>query len=437
MTHRVARTPDRVVEIPSIARVEGEGALHLKVHGDEIVDLRLEIYEPPRFFEAFLAGRHFSEVPDIVPRICGICPVAYQMSAIHALESLFGVTVPDGVRELRRMLYLAEWIESHMLHVHLLAAPDFLGYESAVTMASGERPALERGLALKRLGNDLMAAIGGREIHPVSPLVGGFSKAPRPSQLVDFLPRLERAGREILDVAGWVAGFEVPRFDRPAELVALRHPDEYPVNEGVVRSTDGREFDAGAFEHTVEEVHVEHSNALHAVFSDTRTPYFVGPLARANLNADHLSPTAVEAARILTFTTPRVDPFASMAARVIETAVAIDGCRRLIEAYVPPDPPRVTVEPRAGRGTWITEAPRGILYHRYDVDSDGVILAAKIVPPTSQNLRHMEADLRAFIPGVLDRPDDELARLCEMVVRNYDPCISCATHFLRLEVERW
>jgi coenzyme F420-reducing hydrogenase alpha subunit len=437
MTHRVAKTPDRVVEIPSIARVEGEGALHLKVRGGEIVDLRLEIYEPPRFFEAFLAGRHFSEVPDIVPRICGICPVAYQMSAIHALEALFGVTVPEGVRELRRLLYMAEWIESHMLHVHLLAAPDFLGFESAVTMAVAERPALERGLSLKRLGNDLMAAIGGREIHPVSPVVGGFSKAAPRSALTTFLPRLEAARAEILRVAEWVAGFDVPRFERPAELVAMWHPEEYPINEGVVRSTEGRELAAADFEQAVEELHVEHSNALHAVFADTRTPYFVGPLARANLNAERLTPTALDAAAILRFATPRTDPFASMAARVVETALAIDECTRLIEAYVPPDPPRAVVTPRAGRGTWITEAPRGILYHRYDVDAEGMILAAKIVPPTSQNLRHMEADLRAFVPGVLDRPDEELARLCEMVVRNYDPCISCATHFLRLEVERW
>jgi sulfhydrogenase subunit alpha len=436
MTHRVSTTPNRVVEIPSIARVEGEGALHLKLHDDEIVDLRLEIYEPPRFFEAFLAGRHFSEVPDIVPRICGICPVAYQMSAAGALEAAFGVEPPDGVRELRRLLYLAEWIESHMLHVHLLAAPDFLGYESAVTMAATERDALERGLSLKRLGNDLMAVIGGREIHPVSPVVGGFSKAPRPNDLAAFLPRLVEARAQILLVADWIAGFDVPSFPRPAELVGLWHPDEYPITDGVVRSTEGREFGADAFEGVIEEIHVEHSNALHAVFSDTGEPYFVGPLARVNLNADRLTPTAAEVASRTGLAIPQVDPFASMAARVAETAVAIDECIRLIETYRPPEPPRAEVRPRAGRGAWITEAPRGILYHRYDVAEDGTILEAKIVPPTSQNLRHMERDLRLFVPEVLDRPDEDLARHCEMVVRNYDPCISCATHFLRLEVER-
>ena len=236
-------------------------------------------------------------------------------------------------------------------------------------------------------------------------------------------------------MADWIAGFDVPDFPRPAELVGLWHPDEYPINEGPVRSTEGREFPASAFEDTVREVHVEHSNALHAVFADTGTPYFVGPLARVNLNAAHLSPTAVEAARRTGLVVPQVDPFASMAARVVETGVAIDECIRLIEGYRQPDTPHADVRPTAGRGAWVTEAPRGILYHRYDVAADGTILSARIVPPTSQNLRHMEADLRQFIPGVLDEPDEELVRLCEMVVRNYDPCISCATHFLRLEVE--
>jgi sulfhydrogenase subunit alpha len=435
MTHRVAETPNRIVEIPMIARVEGEGALHLKVRGSDILDLRLEIYEPPRFFEAFLAGRHFSEVPDIVPRICGICPVAYQMSAVHGLERLFGVQVPEGVRALRRLLYFAEWIESHMLHVHLLAAPDFLGYESAIDMAKLERPALERGLRLKRLGNDIMAAIGGREIHPVSPRVGGFSRAPSPRELNDFVPRLEDAAEEILHVADWVASFIMPALPRPAELVSLVHPDEYPINEGDVTTSSGRTFSAAEFEETIEEVQVEHSNALHARFVGGG-PYFVGPLARVNLNAEHLTPLGREAAARVGLSLPTEDPFASIAARVAETAVAIEESLRLIREYRRPEPSAVSVTPKAGRATWITEAPRGILYHRYDVDDDGTILAAKIVPPTSQNLRHIEEDLRLFVPSVLDRSDEELTRLCEMVVRNYDPCISCATHFLTLDMER-
>ncbi len=440
MTHTVARTPNRVVEIPSIARVEGEGALHLKLSGSRILDLRLEIYEPPRFFESFLVGRRYDEVPDIVPRICGICPVAYQMSAVHGIERLFETDVPAGTRELRRLLYCGEWIESHMLHVHLLAAPDYLGCESAITMAATEREALERGLAIKRLGNDLMAAIGGREIHPVSPRVGGFSKAPATRELRSFLPRLEEALSRTEEVAAWVAGFDPPAFARPAELVGLWHPDEYPMNEGAVRSTQGREFPAERFEDVVEELHVPHSNALHARFRDGGTfgggSYVVGPLARVNLNAGTLTPVARALATRLGLTVPQADPFWSTAARVVETALAVEEAIRLIRDYEQPAPPAADVRPRAGRATWVTEAPRGILYHRYDLDDEGIVREARIVPPTSQNLRHMEDDLRAFLPSALDRDDDELGRLAEMIVRTYDPCISCATHFLTLEVQR-
>ena len=436
MTHKVDRTPNRLIEVPAIARVEGEGALHLGLRGDEIVDLRLEIYEPPRFFEAFLAGRHFSEVPDIVPRICGICPVAYQMSAVHALEELFEVEVPQGTRELRRMLYCAEWIESHMLHVHLLAAPDLLGYDSAIEMAQRERAAVERGLRIKRLGNDLLATIGGREIHPVSPRVGGFSRAPRPRDLRALAGRMHDAVAEIREVADWAAGLPTPSFSPGTEMLAMVHPAEYPMNEGALASTEGRSFDARTFEDTVEEIHVEHSNALHARFTGGGS-YMVGPLARLNLNRERLTPVAAELAARLGVDGGAVrDRFASMAARVVETALALEESARLIDAYEPPEPPMADVRPRAGRGAWVTEAPRGILFHRYDVEADGTILEAKIVPPTSQNLRHMEEDLRAFIPSVVHQPDPQLALSCEMLVRTYDPCISCATHFLRLDVRR-
>ncbi|HEX9124533.1 MAG TPA: Ni/Fe hydrogenase subunit alpha [Actinomycetota bacterium] len=429
MTHRS-------VEVPVIARVEGEGALHVKVDDGDITDLRLEIYEPPRFFEAFLAGRHYSEVPDITARICGICPVAYQMSAAHGLERLFEVQLPPGTDELRRILYCGEWIESHVLHIFLLAAPDFLGFDNAIEMAKVHPDAVKTALSLKRIGNDLMAVIGGREIHPVSPRVGGFSKAPRRRDLEAFLPRLEDAVAAMPGISDLVAGLPRPAFPRAAEMVSMVHPDEYPMNLGDLASTSGRTFDAGSFEEISREIHVEHSNALHSVMIDTGTPYFVGPLARVNLNHERLTPVARECMERLGLQPPEPDPFYSMAARVVEVALAFEEAIRLIRDYQPPEPPMAEVTPRAGRATWVTEAPRGSLYHRYDVNEDGTIREAKIVPPTSQNLRHMEEDLRGFLPGVLDRPDEELTRLAEMVVRNYDPCISCATHFLRLEIER-
>jgi len=423
------------VDVPSLARVEGDGALHIKVQGDEIVDLRLEIFEPPRFFEAFLAGRHFSEVPDIVARICGICPVAYQMSAVHGMEELFGIEVPTGTRDLRRLLYMAEWIESHMLHVHLLAAPDYLGFDSAIEMAKQDRPAVERGLRLKRLGNDLMAVIGGREIHPISPRVGGFSKAPALKELRAFLPRLEDAAVDIMSVAEWVGGIPRPAFERPALMLALVHPDEYPINEGRVGSTEGKEFPAAEFEGKIEEVQVPHSNALHARLRGGGS-YFVGPLARATLNRDRIGSLGRAAAELCGLRLPETDQFAAMAARVTETAEAIDQAFSIIKNYVEPQPSQAEVTPRAGTAAWITEAPRGMLYHRYEIDERGIITEAKIIPPTSQNLRHIEDDLRGYLPHILDRSEGDLAKLCETVVRNYDPCISCATHFLTVDLDR-
>ncbi|HSD48645.1 MAG TPA: Ni/Fe hydrogenase subunit alpha [Actinomycetota bacterium] len=429
MTHRS-------VEVPVIARVEGEGALHVAVDDGQITDLRLEIYEPPRFFEAFLQGRHYDEVPDIVPRICGICPVAYQMSAIHGLERLFGVEVPEGTHDLRRLLYCGEWIESHVLHIFLLAAPDFLGFANAIEMATEHPDLVKTALEIKRIGNDLMAAIGGREIHPVSPRVGGFSRAPRRRDLDPFLPRLEWALERMPGIADFVASLDAPAFPRPAEMVSMVHDAEYPMNVGGMASTSGRAWDSVTYEQVTHELHVEHSNALHSVMADTGTPYFCGPLARVNLNAGRLTPVARECAERAGLRVPEPDPFFSMAARVAETALAIEESIRIIRSYAPPDRSMAEVTPRAGRATWTTEAPRGTLYHRYDVDAYGTVVEAKIVPPTSQNLRHMEEDLRAFLPKVLDRPDRELERLCEMVVRNYDPCISCATHFLSLDIER-
>jgi coenzyme F420-reducing hydrogenase alpha subunit len=426
----------RQVEVPVIARVEGEGALHVTVEDGQILDLRLEIYEPPRYFEAFLQGRHFSEVPDIVPRICGICPVAYQMSAIHGLEELFGVQVPEGTHELRRLLYCGEWIESHILHIFLLAAPDFMGLHSAIEMAKEHPDVVKTVLGIKRVGNDIMEKVGGREIHPVSPRVGGFSRAARRRELDPLLPRLEWALEQMLPIAGFVASLPSPALPREVELVTMVHPTEYPMNEGEMASSTGRRWTFAEYESVTQEVHVEHSNALHSVMADTQTPYHTGPLARINLNPDTLTPVAKEVMARTGLTLPDGDPFSSMAARLVESTLAIEEAIRIIRDYTPPDPPMAEVVPRAGRAMWATEAPRGTLYHRYDVAEDGTILEAKIVPPTSQNLRHMEEDLRTFLPGVLDEPDEDLTRLCEMVVRNYDPCISCATHFLSLDITR-
>ncbi len=424
----------RSIKVGALARVEGEGGLLIKLRGDQVSAVQLRIYEPPRFFEAFLRGRRFDEAPDLTARICGICPVAYQMSAVQALEQLLGVDVGDALRDLRRLLYCGEWIESHVLHVAMLHAPDFLGYESAIHMARDHPALVESALRLKKVGNELVAAVGGREIHPVNVRVGGFWRLPAKAELRALQPRLAWARDEALSLTRAVAAFPFPEFERDYEFVALRHAREYPMCDGRLASSAGYDFAVDEFEERVQEEHVAHSNALHASLRG-RGPYHVGPLARFALNAERLPSVAREAARQAGLDGPCRNPFKSIVVRAVETVFACDEALRLIAAYEPPERPCVEVVPRAGRGCGCSEAPRGILYHRYELDDEGLIRAARIVPPTSQNQKTIEDDLLSFVPGRLHLPESELQWRCEQAVRNYDPCISCATHFLKLRLE--
>jgi coenzyme F420-reducing hydrogenase alpha subunit len=424
----------RTINVNYLARVEGEGALHLTVEGGKVTDLRLQIFEPPRFFEAFLRGREAREVPDLTARICGICPVAYQMSAVHALERAFDVAVDPRVRALRRLYYCGEWIESHALHIHMLAAPDFLGCESAVTLARRDRAAVERGLRMKQTGNAIIRLLGGRSVHPVGACVGGFTCAPRPNELRALRQPLRRLRDDALDCVRWVSGFDLPDRDADIEFVALRHPDEYPMNEGRIVSSRGLDCDQEAFEAHFEEFQVPHSNALHARIVG-RGPYCVGPLARVNLNFDRLGAAVTAVARETGIAWPNANTYTSIVARALEILYAAEEAARIVDAYDPPPVPATPFAVRAGRGCAATEAPRGLLYHAYETDACGLITAARLVPPTSQNQAQIEAELRAAAPALLQRSRAEATRTCETMIRNYDPCISCATHFLRLSVD--
>jgi sulfhydrogenase subunit alpha len=428
-----SKAKTRTIHVGALTRVEGEGALHLTVEGGRLADLRFEIFEPPRFFEALLRGRHASEAPDISARICGICPVAYQMSAVHAFERLFHVPVDPAVRSLRRLYYCGEWIESHALHVHMLAAPDFLGCESVLTLAEKERAAVERGLRLKKAGNAIIRLLGGRSVHPVGACIGGFTRVPRPAELAPLRADLARARDDAVACVRWVAGFDLPDRQLDIEFVSLRHPGEYPMNEGRVVSSKGIDCAQEEFDDWFEEHQVPHSNALHAKVKG-RGPYFVGPLARVNLNFDQLGNAVTGLARDTRVPWPNSNPSTSIIARALEILYAIDEALRIIDAYEPPGAPAAAFTPRAGIGRAITEAPRGCLYHVYETDDRGVIHAARIVPPTSQNQAQMEADLRELVPAILRRPRTEATHLCETAIRNYDPCISCATHFLHLDI---
>jgi sulfhydrogenase subunit alpha len=424
------------ISVGMLARVEGEGALHVSVRGGEVDEVRLEIFEPPRFFEAMLRDRPLADAPDLTARICGICPIAYQLSACAAVEAALGVEVDERIRALRRLTYCGEWLESHALHAFMLHAPDFLGYEGALEMArDGHAAVVERALRIKRAGNDVLRVIGGRAVHPINLRVGGFYRAPTRDELRPLVETLEAARDDLVEAVAWTSTLEFPRRELDVEMVSLAADGEYPIERGRLVSSAGLDIGADEFaEHFVEE-HVPHSTALHARLRKRGT-YLVGPLARYSLHADRLSPVAREAAEAAGLGPVCRNPFKSIVVRCVEMLHAADEALRLIAGYEPPDPPATPIEATAGVGAGWTEAPRGMLWHRYELRDDGRIAAARIVPPTSQNQAGIEEDLRGLVQANLALSDDDLQWRCEQAVRNYDPCISCSTHFLRLDIDR-
>ncbi len=425
----------RTIKTDYLARIEGEAKFKVVVRDGAVKSAEFSVFEPPRFFEALLRGRAFAEAPDITSRICGICPIAYQMSAVHAIESALGVTVGGPLRELRRLIYCGEWIESHTLHVYMLHAPDFLGFPSALEMARVHGETVKRGLALKKAGNDIVTLLGGREIHPINVRVGGFYRVPRRRELAPLGEALERARDIARETVHWTAKLDFPALERDYEFVSLRHRDEYPFNEGRIVSSRGIDISSADYAQHFEEVHVERSTALQSRIVG-RGAYLTGPLARYSLNHDRLPAAVREAAKAAGLGATCTNPYRSIVVRAVETLYACEEALRIIADYQEPDRPAVAVEPHAGIGCAATEAPRGMLWHRYRLTADGAIAEARIVPPTSQNQPSIEEDLRACVAQSLDLDDAALRLRCEQTIRNFDPCISCSTHFLRLEIDR-
>ena len=426
-------TESRTIRVGALTRVEGEGALHVELRNGVPERVELNIYEPPRFFEAFLRGRAHTEPPDITARICGICPVAYQTSACNALEDACGVTLDPQVVALRRLLYCGEWIHSHALHIYMLHAPDFLGEPDVIAVAKKHRAAVERGLALKKAGNRLMELVGGRSIHPINVRLGGFYSVPTKADLTPMAEQLRAALDDALATVAWVAGFDFPDLTVDHELLALTG-ERYPIENGRIARSVGEPFDIAEFSDHVRETQVPHSTALHATLDGRR--HLTGPLARYSLNHALLSPVAREAATAAGLGSECRNPFRSIVVRAVETVYAVDEALRIIEAYERPARPFVDVPARPGVGHGVSEAPRGLLYHRYEIGQDGLIASAVIVPPTAQNQAAIEDDLTRVVVAGADLDDAELTSMCERAIRNHDPCISCATHFLTLTVER-
>lgn len=423
------------IEIPIITRVEGEGALELQIAQGKISSLKLQIYEPPRLFEKFLEKRHFTEVLDFVARICGICPVAYQMSATHAIEDCFGVYPDEWVQAMRRLFYCGEWLESHSMHIHFLAIPDFFGYSSALEMAKDYPHEIKRGLQIQHVGNSIISLLGARSVHPVGACVGGFFHAPSLSSCQTLLSQIEESIELARALIHWVDSINLPELSHKFTCVSLRHPSEYPMNGGKIFANNGLNIDSKDFTDYFQEFQVPYSTALHCKLQGEA--YLVGPLARLNNNYDRLPHEITDLLPTLNTQFPSYNMCHSMLARSIEIYYCLLEARRILKNYHYPMVPKVEVTPRAGIGFGCTEAPRGMLWHSYQFDDRGFVKEARIVPPTSQNQARIEQDLRYSLENYgLDKSESDLRAYSEMLIRNYDPCISCSTHFLDLRVER-
>lgn len=423
------------LNVPVLTRVEGEGALHLTIEKGRIRHLRLAIFEPPRLFEKFLEGRSYTELPDLVARVCGICPVAYQLSAADAVESLFGVDPGPWVRAMRTLIYCGEWIESHCLHIHLLAAPDFLGYPDALTMARDHPEVLRRGLRLQGLGNRIIELLGGRSVHPVGVRIGGFHHAPALREAKNLLELLKNALPDARSLLQWALSLAMPPRNQNFVSMACLTPGHYPLLGERLYTSDQRNWAKSDFEQHIREHQEPDSTALFSLLEGQ--PYLVGPLARFNLAGDSLSAAIRAPLKQAGIDGTTNNPFHSLAIRAAEVNHAMETAVQLLENYRLPSQPWVPVTPRAGVGFGCTEAPRGSLWHRFEFDDQGLILKARLVPPTSQNQARIQQDLKQSLEAYgLDHEDQSLQLHCEQVIRNYDPCISCATHFLRLTTQR-
>lgn len=431
----MTKKASRIIKVDALSRVEGEGALDLHIRDGQIKDLKFRIFEPPRFFEALLRGRDFSEAPDITSRICGICPIAYLLGASRAMEDALGVEVTGPLADMRRLIYCGEWIESHVLHAAMLHAPDFLGLDDALQIAKVNPELVKTALKIKKLGNEILDVVGGRAVHPVNLKVGGFYKVPRKDTVRGLIEPLKWAIDASRDLAVTFGKFDFPDFDYDYTCVSLKHPDHYAIEDGRIVSNRGLDIPVQDFSDHFLEEHVAHSNALHGMMKDGMA-YLVGPLARYNNNFDQLSKTAKATAKDAGLGAVCSNPFQSIVVRMVETVYACEEALRIAKIYEEPDASCVNLSPQAGTGHGCTEAPRGICYHRYSLDDVGLITHATIIPPTAQNQKQIEADLRGVVERNMELDDEKLKWRCEQTIRNYDPCISCATHFLKLSVKR-
>jgi sulfhydrogenase subunit alpha len=418
---------EKTIKVDYIARVEGQGAINIYINKDKkIENLQFKIFEPPRFFESFLIGRKYDEVMELASRICGICPVAHQITALRAIENAMGIEPSDQTKDIRKLAAISAHIQSNVLSMYFLSLPDLMGYESTIAMAKDHMDIVKRALELKKLGNDITDIIGGRSVHPVTMLVDGFSSLPDKNKLQTIKKRLVNAKKESYKTVDLFANIRIPDFVRKCEHVAISDPKYYAINEGRLKSSEGLDIDEMNYREHIYEKQKPYSTALHS-FLKNRDSFMVGPLPRVNLNFDQLSSDAKNAAKSSGVKFPNYNPFVSHLARAIELVHDIDESIEIIDRLKPKEEKR-SITCKSGFGAAITEAPRGSLYHSYTLDNNGIVKKADIVPPTSHNAYNIEKDMNEFVQTIINESIEDITLKCEMLVRAYDPCISCSVH---------
>jgi sulfhydrogenase subunit alpha len=415
------------VNVHHLTRVEGHGNIVVDVKNGELVKCELQIVEAPRFFEAMLRGRPYYEASHITSRICGICATGHATASLRATENALGVEISEQTALLRKLVFHGEIIDSHVLHVYMLVAPDFFGVGSVLPLAASHPEVVKRALRIKKLSGDLCAMVSGRHTHPIAMTVGGFTHLPTIAEMLAMRERLVAAREDMDETIALFKTLPWPQFERETEYVSLKKDDEYAFIDGVVATTDGFTYELGDYRKVTNETCVPHSTAKHT--KHNRESYMVGALARFNNNYEQLHPRAKAAAEDLGMKPLVTNSFLNSAAQAIEIVHCID---ELVDRGLEEEP-LYEFQGKGGEGVGSCDVPRGILFHNYVIDDEGLVQNANCIIPTNQNYANMEADMRALVPQILDQPQEKITHMMEMLIRAYDPCISCSAHLLNVE----
>lgn len=422
------------IEVHHVTRVEGHGNIVVEVADGKLKETRFDVTETPRFFEAMLRGRPYTEASHITSRICGICATGHATASLRASEKALGVIPSEQTQLLRKLTFHGEILDSHILHVYMLVAPDFLGVGSVIPLATSHPEVVLRALRMKKLAGDLCAAVSGRHTHPIAMSVGGFTHFPSIADLESLRQRLVASRADVDATVELCASLPWPQFERDTEYVSLTKRDEYAFIDGEIITSDGARMPAEDYPTVTNEHIISHSSAKHT--KHRRESYMVGALARFNNNYSQLHPRAKEAAQALGLTPKVTNPYLNSAAQVVEVVHCVEDAiniiDQLLERGVQPEP-LASVNQIPGVGVGVCEVPRGLLIHHYWIGEDGVMTGANCIIPTNQNLANLEADFRSRVPQIIDKPVSEMRLDLEMLVRAYDPCISCSVHVLQVE----